>query len=294
MKYFTKVMLITLVVVALAVMACSPRPLPVTENQYQTARQEAIDNEERVKELENEKAELEAALGYRPSTSTRTPSRQTSDEAEFIYLSEAEYRSLSSCDRRDYYEAMIAEMAALQSIKSETNATIAYLEREIEELRRQLLAQRGTEDDPFAAFRAKLRYYDEQLRIWERKSNEELIRDADDFIVLRDSFYETCEEEEASYPIFQEEIANLESRFNAIGSAIDRAKLASATTGDTSDSRNLPGTYTVQKDDWLSKISSYDFIYGDWRKWPDIYDANKHQIRDPNLIFPNQILIIPR
>jgi len=33
--------------------------------------------------------------------------------------------------------------------------------------------------------------------------------------------------------------------------------------------------------------------YGDGKKWRKIYNANKDQIEDPNVIYPKQILYIP-
>ena len=56
----------------------------------------------------------------------------------------------------------------------------------------------------------------------------------------------------------------------------------------------FPDKYTVQKGDTLSEISEQDKIYGDWKLWPLIYDANRSQISDPDLIYPEQRLGIPR
>ena len=56
----------------------------------------------------------------------------------------------------------------------------------------------------------------------------------------------------------------------------------------------MPDNYTVQKGDTLSGISNKDQIYGDWKMWPLIYDANRSQITDPDLVYPNQQLGIPR
>lgn len=56
----------------------------------------------------------------------------------------------------------------------------------------------------------------------------------------------------------------------------------------------LPTNYIVQQDDTLSHISEKDYIYGDWKLWPLIYDANRHQVNDPDLIHPGQDLGIPR
>ncbi len=56
------------------------------------------------------------------------------------------------------------------------------------------------------------------------------------------------------------------------------------------------GFYIVKSGDWLSKLAEYPEVYGkgNWRKWPEIYKANKKMIKDANLIYPKWKLIIPR
>jgi len=49
--------------------------------------------------------------------------------------------------------------------------------------------------------------------------------------------------------------------------------------------------YEVEPDDSLSKIAKNE--YGDASKWPQIFEANKDQLKDPNKIFPGQKLTIP-
>lgn len=50
-------------------------------------------------------------------------------------------------------------------------------------------------------------------------------------------------------------------------------------------------TYTVVSGDSLSKIAQRE--YGDANKWRTIFEANKDQINDPDLIHPGQTLRIP-
>lgn len=50
-------------------------------------------------------------------------------------------------------------------------------------------------------------------------------------------------------------------------------------------------TYTVVAGDSLSKISKR--VYGDGNLWRKIFDANRDQIRNPDLIHPGQVLKIP-
>ena len=49
--------------------------------------------------------------------------------------------------------------------------------------------------------------------------------------------------------------------------------------------------YTVEKGDSLSKISKA--VYGDAMKYNLIFEANKPMLKDPNKIYPGQVLRIP-
>ncbi len=49
--------------------------------------------------------------------------------------------------------------------------------------------------------------------------------------------------------------------------------------------------YTVKKGDYLSKIAKE--VYGDASKYPIIFEANKPMLKDPDLIYPGQVLRIP-
>jgi nucleoid-associated protein YgaU len=50
-------------------------------------------------------------------------------------------------------------------------------------------------------------------------------------------------------------------------------------------------TYVVKEGDSLSKIAKRH--YGDAGEWRKIYDANRDQIKDPDLIHPGQPLRLP-
>ena len=49
--------------------------------------------------------------------------------------------------------------------------------------------------------------------------------------------------------------------------------------------------YTVKSGDNLSKIAKE--VYGDANKYPKIFEANKPMLKDPDEIFPGQVLRIP-
>ena len=65
MKNFKRVMVIALLVIAIALVACAPKPPPVSQSQYDAARQETLEAEQRVLALEREKNQLEAEIHQR-------------------------------------------------------------------------------------------------------------------------------------------------------------------------------------------------------------------------------------
>ena len=65
------------------------------------------------------------------------------------------------------------------------------------------------------------------------------------------------------------------------------------TSGSSSTAPTVPGgrTYTVVAGDSLSKIAKK--LYGDAQQWQQIYEANKDVIKNPDQIYPGQVLKIP-
>ncbi len=63
-------------------------------------------------------------------------------------------------------------------------------------------------------------------------------------------------------------------------------------SGSSSTADREVKTYTVASGDSLSKIAKRE--YGDASKWRRIYEANKDKIQNPDLIYPGQVLDIPR
>ena len=56
-------------------------------------------------------------------------------------------------------------------------------------------------------------------------------------------------------------------------------------------SKEKETTYTVKKGDCLWNIAKK--FYGDGSKYTKIYEANKDKIKNPNLIYPDQVFVIP-
>ncbi len=65
----------------------------------------------------------------------------------------------------------------------------------------------------------------------------------------------------------------------------------SSTTDPVTLPRGPGRSYTVVKGDTLSKIAKQ--FYGKAGEWHRIYEANKANIKNPDLIYPGQTFIIP-
>ena len=82
--------------------------------------------------------------------------------------------------------------------------------------------------------------------------------------------------------------------------ASDKARAALVTLSSIKEFAPLPEKYVVRlipaRRDCLWRIAEYAFIYNNPLKWPVLYEANKKTFKDPSnpdLIFPNQVLVIP-
>jgi nucleoid-associated protein YgaU len=62
-------------------------------------------------------------------------------------------------------------------------------------------------------------------------------------------------------------------------------------TGASAPEPKTQRDYVIQSGDSLSKIAKR--FYGNATDWQKIYQANRDKIKDPNLIYPGQKIIIP-
>ena len=84
---------------------------------------------------------------------------------------------------------------------------------------------------------------------------------------------------------------------NPLSSPAPKADFSDVQSGSSTTAPATPAagaaaeTYTVKSGDSLSKIAKQ--AYGDGSKWRAIFDANRDQLEDPDLIHPGQVLKLP-
>ena len=192
--------------------------------------------------------------------------------------------------KMDEYKAKLAEYQAEQT---ETTGDIDKTQAEIDELNKQIDDTQGEIDATWAeiyallgtdkagvdSYRSELGMIESEIDGLASLTPEELWTHKDDIKALekriamaRESNLSYLSEMEAKLAELDGKIAGLKSRMPA----------------------NPYDDYTVMKGDYLWKIAKKDDIYGNPFQWIRIYTTNKDQIKDPDLIFPEQIFKIYR
>lgn len=105
------------------------------------------------------------------------------------------------------------------------------------------------------------------------------------YMDLENQLKQQIENEKLEIEALKGEIRGLEEKIKDLKAKIEelKAKLAEV-------------FYIVKWGDWLSKLAEYKEVYGkgQYRRWKEIYNANKNLIKDPDLILPGWKLKIPK
>ena len=87
------------------------------------------------------------------------------------------------------------------------------------------------------------------------------------------------------------DFSNVQSGASSTAPPAPKADFSNVKSGVESTAPTAAQTYTVNKGDTLSKIAKE--FYGSANRWHEIYDANRDQLSNPDLIKPGQVLKIP-
>jgi len=96
----------------------------------------------------------------------------------------------------------------------------------------------------------------------------------------------------------EEHILRLEAQrdvyLQALRKVYDEKGLSEITIPDSNTKYKPSASYRVRSGENLFAIAARRKVYNDSLLWPLIYKANRDQIKDPQQIYPGQILTIPR
>ncbi len=218
-------------------------------------------------------------------------------QSKVVYLNEEEYKKLKKKERLHYWENLENELADNQMRKADALANSEKYSTRIDELRKELnrvdneydvvhkgiLDYLGVTQGDFASIQERINYFNNEVTNWNNLSDKELWKAKKSVRELVAEYNEYRQSKYAKVPDFRAEFSDLDNKIANLESTLEAAK-----------PKYYEDTYTIVRGDWLSKISGYSFIYDDYKKWPIIFRANRDIIKDPNLIYPNQIIKIPR
>lgn len=192
--------------------------------------------------------------------------------------------------KMDEYKVQLADFQAREAA---ANEKIATLEAEIAEINTEINTVQGQIDAEWAeiyamlgtnqagvdTYRSNLMSIEGEIDGLSMLSPEELFRRQDEIDEIANRIEEAKGDNIALLTEMENKLAELDGKLAAL-----KAKVPA----------NIYDQYTVVKGDYLWKISKSDDIYGDPYQWMRIYTVNKDQIKDPDLIYEDQIFNIAR
>jgi len=217
--------------------------------------------------------------------------------ANLTYLTDDEYRRLNRREREIYRDNLQTEVTNLQQRKADAIALHEDNLNEIEELKRKIeiidreydaiynrvVHNLNISQDDIDIARRRLDQYREKINNWYTLSDSELWDHARAIRKTINEYEDFKTTNVGKAPDFLNDIAELDRKIESLEHNLDQIR-----------PRYYEDSYTVVRGDYLSKIAGYSFIYDDASKWGIIFRANRDQIRDPNLIYVDQVLKIPR
>lgn len=190
---------------------------------------------------------------------------------------------------RDEYVAQMADLTGregtakgqIETLDAEIEALkaqLAQLDRDNADLNAQILTAVSATDAQVNAFGNKLDRIAAQLEGLMALAPEVLIQRRGEVNDLAAQVGELKENKISALPEMAAQLADIDKMIAQL-----KARVAQPVTID----------YTVAKGDNLWNISKMERIYADPYMWPRLYRANKEQIQDPDLIYPDQTLAVP-
>jgi nucleoid-associated protein YgaU len=190
---------------------------------------------------------------------------------------------------REEYKAQLAEFTAREAKAmaeiEHCNTQIAALQRQLSEVNAQinskhedLLRLVSSTDLEIDAFGSKLDNIVDQLNGLMALAPEELFHQQIELAELSQQLHDLQQSKLAALPDMAEKLTRAQ---NMLGDLNSRRPL------------QISIDYSVAKGDNLWNIAKKETIYDDPYMWPRIFRANRDQIKDPDLIYPKQVLAVP-
>jgi hypothetical protein len=135
-------------------------------------------------------------------------------------------------------------------------------------------------------------YSQEEYELLSRKEKERYCTNLDQEL---NKLRGQSEERETELRTTRKQIESLRNQIKPIEQQLLRIDSDIRTlTSQIAELEALPKQWNIQSGECLWIIAGYEDIYSDPVKWPRIYRANTDKILDPEWIYPDTVLVIPR
>jgi len=189
-------------------------------------------------------------------------------------------------------EGYVADMAELTGRETKADGQITRLNGELEMLKKQIADTETANDDlnreilsvvsatsaEVKSFGKKLDSIIEQLEGLMALAPEVLIQRRGEVKALHADVEDLKQNKISALPEMADKLSDIDEMLAQL-----TARVAQPVTID----------YTVSRGDNLWTIAKQEKIYADPYMWPRLYRANKDQIQDPDMIYPDQTLAVP-
>jgi len=184
-------------------------------------------------------------------------------------LAEYQARETNANDKID------VERSSIEDLKSQ----IADLEQQFSAVWEDIFAFANTNKEDYDQLTSKSNDLMDKISAFERLSPDALLNRANELDDLDAMIADLRAESGSNIITILEQLNDLSQRVERLRNAVPKPKHE---------------MYSVIRGDHLWRIAGKSNIFNDPWKWMRIYSSNRSEIKDPDLIYPNQRLRIPR
>ncbi|MGH2566932.1 MAG: LysM peptidoglycan-binding domain-containing protein [Bacteroidota bacterium] len=188
------------------------------------------------------------------------------------------------------------QMQELTAKRDELRSRVASLQTDVDNLKKQdadkaaalkkcedeILAMVGATAASIAAFEAELNRIDRWLDELSRLSNQDLWARSKELDDVQTAINNAKKNKISAIPRHYDRLANQQNRLDGLKKSLASSMMTTYTVGTWSKDR-----------DCLWNIAKKPAVYDNAFLWPKIWQGNKEQIKNPDIIWPGQKLRIP-
>jgi hypothetical protein len=217
-----------------------------------------------------------AVLGVLVAGCSRSTGRHV-DVSAGEYYSQEEYEELSNKEKENYCSVLNTELNKLQGQADEKQNELTTTRKQIESLKSQITPI----ERELLRVESDIRSLTNQIAELEALPKAWIIQSGECLWII--AGYEDIYSDPVKWPrIFR---ANTDKIEDPEWIYPDTVLVIP---------RDWPRQHQVVLDESLSLIASYWEVYSNPMDWTRLYEANRERIQDPDLITPEQVLVIPR